>query len=253
MSAVWEWDGCCSRCHVVLHWEGPAPESKDEAMCHACEKAVLQIENESLRADLSRVKARTEELADALHIDRTGLAAALNRVVDVVKGRLWVTEGRGAYEWDDDRYREEAGSALREAMGIAIQALRDSGTVANVALNGKEPKPEGERLRARIAELEEKLQTATDKLAQVEGERTMLATGIGDALIAAKIIRDDVPGLTGPQLLMFLEELGTMGETLRPRVEAETVAAIVAWARHYWRAYDEVAKMLDAIVAGRWR
>jgi hypothetical protein len=101
---------------------------------------VGKVHYEQLTAANARVaelEARAEELTDALHRDRTGLAAALGRVVDSVKGRMWVTEGRGAYEWDDDRYKEEAGEALREAMGIAIQALRDSGTIANKALNGK--------------------------------------------------------------------------------------------------------------------
>lgn len=35
-------------------------------------------------------------------------------------------------------------------------------------------------------------------------------------------------------------------------IEAETVAAIVAWARLNWRAYDATSKMLDAIERGEW-
>lgn len=148
---------------------------------------------EQLTAANARVVAlthRTEELTDALHRDQTGLAAALGRVVESVKGRMWVTEGRGAYEWDDDRYKEEAGAALRETMGIALQALRDSGTIANKALNGKEPKPEGERDRAYIVTLTAERDAAIQRAEAAEAARDALAAKLAEVEKALRQIAD---------------------------------------------------------------
>jgi len=78
--------------------------------------------------------AEIERLRDALHRDQSGLAAALGKVVDEIGGRLWVEDSRGPYEWDDDRYKAEAGDALRTARDIARNALRESGTLSLKAL-----------------------------------------------------------------------------------------------------------------------
>ncbi len=45
--------------------------------------------------------------------DRIGLAEAIGCMVKEASGRTWVADGRGCYEWDDDRYKAEAGEALR--------------------------------------------------------------------------------------------------------------------------------------------
>ena len=48
---------------------------------------------------------------------------------------MWVAEGRGCYEWDDDRYKEEAGDALRAVIEIGKKALNDSGKLADEAFH----------------------------------------------------------------------------------------------------------------------
>jgi hypothetical protein len=71
--------------------------------------------------------------------DRTGLAGAIDCMVKEASGRVWVAEGRGCYEWDDDRYKEEAGEALRAVIAIGKKALNDSGTLADQAFHPRPP------------------------------------------------------------------------------------------------------------------
>lgn len=91
------------------------------------------------RTDVPLLVARVRELeaaldraTQALHRDATGLAKALVDIGKSAAGRMWVTEGRGPYQWDDDRYKEEAGVALCEVIEIAVKGLRESGKIADV-------------------------------------------------------------------------------------------------------------------------
>lgn len=76
--------------------------------------------------ELALSRAMLKDAADALTLDRSGMAYALAKIRGVIKSRMWVTESRGCYSWDDDRYKEEAGIALREADEIAKQSFRAS-------------------------------------------------------------------------------------------------------------------------------
>ena len=68
----------------------------------------------------------------AIDRDRSGMAKALAAIASEVKSRLWITEGRGPYDWDDDRYKEEAGVCLRAVLVLADDALLASGRLADV-------------------------------------------------------------------------------------------------------------------------
>jgi len=89
-----------------------------------------------------RVEGATEtqteigRLRAALNSDRTGLAAGLVAILDRCKAASWIEDGRGCYEWDDERYKEEAGRALRGVVEIATLALRDSGALVDRTFNG---------------------------------------------------------------------------------------------------------------------
>jgi len=75
-------------------------------------------------------------LKAALNSDRTGLAAGLVAVIDRCKAGWWITEGRGSYEWDDERYRDETRTMLEAVVQIATAALRESGALVTVTFNG---------------------------------------------------------------------------------------------------------------------
>ena len=67
------------------------------------------------------------EVLEALHRDQTGLAAALNRVKDLVNSYSWIAESRGSYEWDDDEYMEEVGRCFDAIVQEIDQSLSRSG------------------------------------------------------------------------------------------------------------------------------
>lgn len=79
-----------------------------------------------------------EFLKDTLHIDQTGLAAGLAQVNKIANGYRWVTEGRGPYEWDDNKYKEEMGNMLDNISEAAIKALNNSGAIAHSVCCKKE-------------------------------------------------------------------------------------------------------------------
>lgn len=58
-----------------------------------------------------------ERLMHVIDRDRYVVAHCVGAIEQQIRSREWLTEGRGPYEWDDDRYREE--------FAEAIQAIRD--------------------------------------------------------------------------------------------------------------------------------
>ena len=102
----------------------------------AYDRMVDRHQHEVLDRQLTQIEKdlEIERLKDALHRDRTGLAMALAQVVQAARSRAWLMESRGPYEWDDDRYKDEAGEAIREVIEIAEKALSDSGSLAHKAL-----------------------------------------------------------------------------------------------------------------------
>lgn len=75
--------------------------------------------------------AESERLRSALHDDQTGMALAIQEMIALAQARMWIVEGRGSYEWDDERYRREAGHALREIIEYGQKALAASGDLAH--------------------------------------------------------------------------------------------------------------------------
>lgn len=70
-----------------------------------------------------RHKARADAAEAALERDRSFVAETINGVHSAIQSREWLLEGRGSYEWDDDRYRDEFGQAI-EAIRGPIDSLR---------------------------------------------------------------------------------------------------------------------------------
>lgn len=61
-------------------------------------------------------------LGEQLEFDRTAVADAITKARKALNSRYWLTEGRGSYEWDDDRYRDEFGAAWHE-IKAAVESL----------------------------------------------------------------------------------------------------------------------------------
>jgi hypothetical protein len=103
-----------------------------DALSHAAADAAHDHEL-LLRAE--RAEAEVVRLKKLINRDKTGLAAALSECQRAAAARWWIVEGRGSYEWDDDKYRRETGIALQEISEIASKALAASGRLADEAFH----------------------------------------------------------------------------------------------------------------------
>src|SRR3546814_4213379 len=55
-----------------------------------------------------------ERLMHVIDRDRYVVAAGIVEITNSIRGRRWICEGRGPYEWDDEEYQLEFGAALDE-------------------------------------------------------------------------------------------------------------------------------------------
>jgi hypothetical protein len=67
-----------------------------------------------LEAENAALRRQVQELGEQLEFDRTAVAASMTAANKAVDGRHWLTEGRGPYEWDDDRWHGEFYAAALE-------------------------------------------------------------------------------------------------------------------------------------------
>lgn len=81
--------------------------------------ATLQAERDALKA---QVASEAKRLQAVIERDRTKVADIVMGMHREIAGRQNLCEGRGSYEWDDDRYRQEFGAAL-EALRGALTRL----------------------------------------------------------------------------------------------------------------------------------
>ena len=178
----------CGRAHVldtVLPseiWNKIA--SPDDLLCVVCidtrlKKAGLTAEAEfyysgdalrsRLYGDADALEAankRADEAEAALERDRSIVAAHTTALFKAIEGRQGLLEGRGSYEWVDDRYRKEFGEALKE-IEAPIERLRaiardwtNCPTDPEKIKDARSSETELTALRARVAELEEVLTDA---------------------------------------------------------------------------------------------
>ena len=53
-------------------------------------------------------------IGEQLEADRSAVSDGVTAITKAINSRFWLTEGRGSYEWDDERYRDEFGAAVKE-------------------------------------------------------------------------------------------------------------------------------------------
>lgn len=69
---------------------------------------------ERTMAELAAARAEVAEVGKQLEADRTVVADAMTAANRAIDSRHWLTEGRGSYEWNDDRFHEEFLAAALE-------------------------------------------------------------------------------------------------------------------------------------------
>lgn len=114
----------------------------------------------------ARAESAEKELAAAkeqLEFDRTTCHNFLKALDKALDGRFWLTEGRGSYSWDDDRYRSEFHDAT-----VALRAILDPMRKMAQNLSSRLPTTE-DVVNARI-DLKAKADAALLRATQAEQE-----------------------------------------------------------------------------------
>ncbi len=94
-----------------------APEVREHLLILAA-RAAARI-SVARRQEIARLKAVNER-------DRSAIAAGLDTIEKALRAREWLRLGRGSYEWDDDRWKDEFGAAYDEILA-ALEPLRQIG------------------------------------------------------------------------------------------------------------------------------
>jgi len=130
------WAGFVEKLRGELAWLSRHSDEDYEnlARSHAGLSEELR-RNDDLEEKLFEERDRSTRLRRLLDRDRTGLAAALSGILRECNGSIWIAEGRGAYEWDDDRYRDETRAFVLRVMAVAREALARSGRYARAAFH----------------------------------------------------------------------------------------------------------------------
>ena len=119
---------------IIANLNAEVERLKGYDSAYEAAKAALAWTKAEGERQIKGLELQVGALREALHRDKTGLADALAKVIVEAKARRWVVEGRGCYEFDDDKYRKETGFALDAIEKIAYDALGASGELAHEAL-----------------------------------------------------------------------------------------------------------------------
>jgi hypothetical protein len=137
------------------------PEAKElvEQLLHnsGCDRQIkhdvinLITQQDARIAELERER---DEAFAANERDRSFVADARNAFSDALERRTWLLEGRGSYEWDDDRWKDEFRQAIRE-LNAPMEALGKIGIDWSLCpTNPEEIAAARIDWKARVAELE---------------------------------------------------------------------------------------------------
>jgi hypothetical protein len=86
-------------------------------------EAVLRSDCVQMAERIAQQEAEIERLREANELDRRSLWGFVKAIDEEITGRMWLIEGRGPYEWDDDKYRQEFGWAVH-ALQEKLEPLR---------------------------------------------------------------------------------------------------------------------------------
>ncbi len=103
-----------------------------------------------------------KEAESAIEADRSVIADFVTRLNKAISSRFWLTEGRGSYEWDDDRYREEFHAAVTAINKVLAPMIKLAANIAN------SPKTSAEVVAARVDKDQQIATLEAEKVALVE-------------------------------------------------------------------------------------
>lgn len=125
----------------------------------------------------TEAEQRIAVLEQALEADATDLWRVTNSIRDVIRARSWVTESRGSYEWDDQRYRDETRYAFNEVRKL----IEDVQPPASKRFLTVMSKPQPATVDAPPANQTEDSHVTNERLAEREHATVGRAMGAGVA------------------------------------------------------------------------
>ena len=158
------------------------------------------------------------ELRRALDADAADLWRVINAIRDELKARWWITESRGSYAYDDERYRQETRHAFEAITAIldAVQApastrfldvMRRTDRAEVAAVRGAERRPCDnelqwvcDRLDGLAADMRSNVQKPDDRDAGSiwSWRADIWADRIDEIYADVKKLQADPPSLTPP-------------------------------------------------------
>lgn len=84
----------CAACNSSLEWHGRLPESHAEWLCYDCETAALLARAEKAEAEIARLRAALQILADSAHHEECDVDREPERCVCVVAVAERLLEGQ---------------------------------------------------------------------------------------------------------------------------------------------------------------
>ena len=153
-------------------------------------KSELSIAEEKLAA----AEAERDAALAANELDRRNLHGIVSQIESEITGKMWLLEGRGSYEWDDDKYRQEFGwavHAIQEKLELLRKITRDL-TNSPTKESGVERVRQLEKVEAELATARQTIERLSAPVSREELERPYSGEGMVadanrfNALIAAR-------------------------------------------------------------------
>lgn len=113
---------------------------------------------EAVADEVLALRARIAELGEQLEADRTKVAECMTAANRAIDGRYWLTEGRGPYEWDDDRYQAEFHAAAVEIKTALEPLTKIAANWSGCPIKSADVAKARLDLKARITELEHQIE-----------------------------------------------------------------------------------------------
>jgi len=151
---------------------------------HVAMRIVGLWNNPSLQSQAAALAEATRERNEAFRAnehDRAVVSEVRGTFLAALARRSWLLEGRGSYEWDDDRWKAEFGEAVKE-LGEAIQPLEKIGIDWSLCPVGPDEIAEARiDWKSRADSAEAKLKVAEEALRKL---RRMYDSPIADEALA---------------------------------------------------------------------
>lgn len=177
----------------------------------------LSCPNHPLAVRAAKAEEEVKRVRELINRDRTGLAAGLAAVVDVVKGYWWLADGGWGSHEEKDRtevtLREEFTNALELVSEICKRHLAQSGNRANAAFHGGPGPAESINLGRVLVLLDRQLgawRTATadlEALARKQQREVREALKAAETEDPARQLRDQFAAERAALLGMFPNDL----------------------------------------------